>query len=85
MNSIPMTEIFLYIYVMVDDWYQERASSFRKGQPGKKPDFSDSEVLTVLIAMDYIPFPSERQFLEFVRANYLALFPNLLEQSQFNR
>ena len=85
MNSIPMTEIILYIFVMVDDWYQEHATKFRSGQPGKKPDFSDSEVMTVMITMDYIPFPSERQFLEFLRANYLSLFPNLLDQSQFNR
>ena len=85
MNSIPIDEIFLHIYVMVDDWYQAQASELRKGQPGKRPDFSDSEMMTVMIAMDYIPFPSERQFIEFVRANYLGLFPNLLEQSQFNR
>jgi hypothetical protein len=38
-----------------------------------------------MLAMDFIPFPSERQFVEYVRANYLALFPKLLEQSQFNR
>jgi hypothetical protein len=85
MNSIPMTEIFLNIYVLIDDWYQVHASETRTGQPGKKPDFSDSEMMTVMVAMDYIPFPSERQFVEFVRANYLAMFPNLLEQSQFNR
>ena len=85
MNSIPMTDIFLNIYVMIDDWYQVHASETRTGQPGKKPDFSDSEMMTVMVAMDYIPFPSERQFVEFVRANYLALFPDLLEQSQFNR
>jgi len=85
MNSIPMTDIFLNIYVMIDDWYQAHASETRTGQPGKKPDFSDSEMMTVMVAMDYIPFPSERQFVEFVRANYLALFPDLLEQSQFNR
>ncbi len=85
MNSIPMSEIFLYIFVMVDDWYQVHAAEFRKGQAGKKPDFSDSEVMTVMVAMDYIPFPSERQFIEFLRANYLKLFPNLLDQSQFNR
>lgn len=85
MNSIPMTDLFVHIYVMVDDWYQEFAANTRKGQPGKQPDFSDTEVMTLMIAMDYIPFPSERQFLEFVRANYLSLFPNLLEQSQFNR
>jgi hypothetical protein len=80
-----MSEIFLNIYVMIDDWYQEHAADFRKGQPGKRPDFSDSEMMTLMIAMDYIPFPSERQFIEFVRANYLELFPNLLDQSQFNR
>jgi hypothetical protein len=70
---------------MIDDWYKTNATEFRKGQPGKKPDFSDSEMMTVMIAMDYIPFPSERQFVEFVRANFLTLFPDLLEQSQFNR
>ena len=41
--------------------------------------------MTVLLAMDYFPFPGETQFLGFIRANYLALFPKLLDQSQFNR
>lgn len=85
MSSIPMNDIFLHIYVMVDDWYQENAMDYRKGQPGKKPDFSDSEMMTVMIAMDYLPFPSERQFVEFIRANHRELFPKLLDQSQFNR
>lgn len=35
--------------------------------------------------MDYFPFPGETQFLGFIRANYLELFPDLLSQSQFNR
>ena len=85
MNSIPISEILLYIFVLVDDWYQEHAGFYRQGQPGQKPDFQDSEVMTIMLAMDFIPFPSERQFVEYVRANYLALFPKLLEQSQFNR
>ena len=46
MNSIPIDEIFLHIFVMVDDWYQAQASELRKGQPGKRPDFSDSEMMT---------------------------------------
>jgi hypothetical protein len=71
--------------VLVDDWYQEYASDYRKGRPGKKPDFRDSEVMTVLIAMDFIPYPSETQYLAFLRANHLDLFPKLLDQSQFNR
>ena len=85
MNSIPMTELFLYIFVIVDDWYQAYARDYRKSRPGKRPEFSDSELMTVMIAMDYIPFTSERQFLEYLRANYLELFPDLLDQSQFNR
>ena len=35
--------------------------------------------------MDIIPFPSERQFYGFIRANYLRLFPKLIDRSQFNR
>ena len=85
MNSIPISEILLIIYVPVDDWYQEQASEYRKGKPGKKPEFSDSEMMSVVLAMDFIPYPSERQYVAYLRANYLQLFPKLLDQSQFNR
>jgi hypothetical protein len=85
MNSIPISEILLYIYILVDDWYQEHASKYRKGQPGKQPNFSDSEMMSVMLAMDFIPFPSERQFVAYLRANHLDLFPKLVDQSQFNR
>jgi hypothetical protein len=85
MNSIPISEILLYIFVLVDDWYQEYAREYRKGQPGKQPDFSDSEMISVILAMDFIPFPSERQFVAYVRANHLDLYPKLVDQSQFNR
>ena len=46
---------------------------------------SDSEILTLALLMDFLPFPGEIQFLGFIRANYLEWFPNLLDQSQFNR
>ncbi len=85
MNSIPISEILLIIYVLVDDWYQEHAREYRQGKPGKKPKFSDSEMMSVILAMDFIPYPSERQFVAYLRANYLPLFPKLLDQSQFNR
>ena len=85
MNSIPISEILLIIFVLVDDWYQEYAIDFRKSKPGQKPEFSDSEVMTIMLAMDFIPFPSERQFVAYIRANHLSLFPKLLDQSQFNR
>lgn len=85
MTSITVTDLLTIIFVLVDDWYQKEGVQYLKGKPGAKPEFSDSEVITLLLAMDFIPFPSETQFLAFMRANYLSLFPRLLGQSQFNR
>jgi len=73
------------IFVLVDDWYQKQGVHLLKGKRGAKPEFSDSEVITLMLMMDFIPFPSERQFWAFIRANYLALFPRLIDRSQFNR
>ena len=85
MTSITVSDLMTIIFVLVDDWYQTYGVRFLKGKPGAKPEFSDSEVITLLLAMDFIPFPSETQFLGFMRANYLTLFPRLVDQSQFNR
>jgi hypothetical protein len=38
----------------------------------------------MMLAHDFIPFPSETQFVEFIRANYLKLFPKLVDQSKLN-
>ena len=53
--------------------------------PGVKPKMSESEILTLGLIMDYLPFPGEKQFIGFIRANYGQWFPNMLTQSQFNR
>lgn len=85
MTSIPITDILTIIFVLVDDWYQKEGNRLLKGKAGKKPEFKDSEVMTLMLAQDFIPYPSETQYLGFIRANYLALFPRLVDQSQFNR
>lgn len=85
MISIPITDILTIIFVLVDDWYQAEGSKYLKGKSGRKPEFRDSEVVTLMLAEDFIPFPSETQYIGFIRANYLALFPKLVDQSQFNR
>ena len=84
-RSIAFEDLATEVYVRVDDWYQAHAAGGRQGQAGAKPRFSDSEVITLLLLMDFLPFPGETQFLGFVRANHLALFPHLPGQSQFNR
>ena len=85
MSSIPITEVMLVIYFLVDEWYQVEGHKLLKGKPGKKPEFSDSEVMTLMLAQDFIPYPGENQYIGYIRANYLALFPKLLTQSQYNR
>jgi len=85
MTSIPISDLLTIIFVVVDDWYKIQGVRLLKGKVGAKPQFTDSEVITLMLAMDFVPFPGETQFLGYIRANYLGLFPRLLDQSQFNR
>ena len=85
MTSISISDVLTIIFVLVDDWYQNHGIQYLTGKAGTKPIFTDSEVITLMLAQDYIPFPSETQFIGFIRANYLDLFPKLIDQSQFNR
>jgi hypothetical protein len=85
MQSIDFPTLLTIMYVLVDDWYKLNAPHLLKGKVGAKPLFSDSEVITLMLAMDFLSFESETQFLAFMRANYLQLFPRLCDQSQFNR
>lgn len=85
MTSITISDLLTTIYVLVDDWYQQYGVKYLKGKIGKKPTFTDSEVITLVLAQDYIPYPSETQYIGYIRANHLDHFPKLLDQSQFNR
>lgn len=85
MTSIDLETLLTIIFVLIDDWYQARGHRLMKGKVGRKATFSDSEVMTLMVAEEYIPYPGEVQYLGFMRANYLPLFPQLLDQSQFNR
>jgi hypothetical protein len=79
-------ETFLTVlYCIVDDLYQTYAPTYLQGKVGTKPEFADSEVLTLMIAQHWCGFQKEAPFLRFIKNNYLYLFPRLLDQSQFNR
>ncbi|MEP0795767.1 IS982 family transposase [Trichocoleus sp. DQ-A3] len=85
MTSIDFPNLMIVVFVLVDDWYQRQIAPLQMAHPGVRPRFSDSEMLTLALLMDYLPFPGETQFLGFIRANYASWFPHLLDQSQFNR
>lgn len=85
MTSINIETFLTIVYVMVDDWYQSKGKSLLKGKVGRKPEFIDSEMITLMVAEDYIPYPAESQYIGYIQANHRDLFPDLLDQSQFNR
>jgi DDE family transposase len=85
MTTIGIEELFLSIYVLTDDWYKRKGQFMVGRTVGQRPSFSDSEVLTLMLTIDFFEFTSERRYISFMRANYLKLFPELLTQSQYNR
>jgi hypothetical protein len=85
MTSITISDILTIVFVLVDDWYQAEGVKLLRGKPGRKPEFTDSEIITLMLAQEYIPYPSETQYIEYIRANYFDMFPKLVDQSQFNR
>lgn len=85
MTSISIETLFTILFVMIDDWYQSKGHRYVPRTAGRKAKFSNSEVLTLMLGAEYLPFPSENQYLGYMRANHSALFPDLLSQSQFNR
>ncbi len=83
--TIDMETLFTVVFVIVDDWYQARGHQYLQGKAGSKREFGDSEMLTLLLAMDILSYSSERRFYKFVKANYRYLFRRLIDRSQFNR
>src|SRR5579859_1334699 len=85
MTSIDMVSLLTTIFVLVDEWYQRKGQTLLKGKPGAKPAFSDSELLTLMLAHDFMPYPAETQYIGYIRANYSREYPKLIDQSQYNR
>ncbi len=81
-------DLFLVVYCVVDDWMKARFGSSnapRKRRGPRDTEFSDAEVLAVLLVGELCRCPRERAWLRQVRASYLALFPALPENSRFCR
>ncbi len=85
MTSIDLETLLTILYVWIDDWYKAFGQALIGEKVGRKAAFQDSEMLTLLVAQEYMPYAAERQYVGYIRANYGDLFPCLVDQSQFNR
>src|SRR4029453_14338821 len=80
---LPLAELFVHVYVLVDDAVQHGQVPIPT-RPGPAPTCSDSELLTLAIVRHLLARPSERAWLAELRANWADLFPRLPHQSEDN-
>lgn len=74
------------IFTIVDDVMKESpaiAGALRR--PGRAPQLSDSEVVTLALYQELIGEPREDHFLRLHRWSLLSYFPRLNERSRYNR
>jgi hypothetical protein len=87
-TSFSREDLFLVVYCVVDDWLHARFGSSnapRRRRAPRADEFSDAEVLTVLLVGELCHCRRERAWLRQVRASYRSLFPALPEDSRFAR
>ena len=80
--------LFLVVYCVVDDWMHARFGSANAPRARRGPrdgEFTDAEVLTVLLVGELCHCRREHAWLRQVRASYRALFPALPSGGQFSR
>ena len=62
------TETFLTTsHTTVDDGYQQNVPALISGRGGRKPAFSDSEVMTLALAQHWLGVEGEREHLRSIR------------------
>jgi hypothetical protein len=81
-------DLFLVVYCVVDDWMQARFGSALAPRARRGPsvgEFTDAELLTVLLVGELCHCRREHAWLRQIRASYRTLFPALPTAGQFSR
>jgi hypothetical protein len=76
------------LYVIVADWFREKAMDEILRRSGSKPKMSDAEVLTVALAGQWrkgVPWDSERSLVRYMQKHGKKWFPKMLQRSAFNQ
>lgn len=82
------SDILTVQFVLIDDCYRQLDDHIlpnRKFAPQGVPDFSDSEVIAIALFGEMVFGGDEEKTLHFIRQYHLDMFPNLLDNSRFNR
>jgi hypothetical protein len=81
---LPTEDLFVYVYVLVDDAIGSRAIAI-PARPGPAPACTDAELLAIALVRHLLGRRSEAGFLAEVTRDWAHLFPKLPHQSEANR
>lgn len=82
--TLDLDAFLTALYTIVDDLYKRHYVCRKPIRPGRRPELSDSEVLTLMLCGQWFG-TSERAFVRHVSEHWTGYFPNMLTQSAFNR
>jgi hypothetical protein len=71
--------LVIALYVEIDDFLEPRSG------PGRPPKLTDAELIALAVAQVFLGLPNDRQFLALARYRLGHLFPELIDQSNYNR
>ena len=77
-----LEELFLYVYVYIDDWLVPYQSQLPKHSCQKA---SISELLTIAVVGELLAQPFERTWYWIVQQSFRDLFPSLPKYSRYHR
>lgn len=81
---VDLDTFLVGLYTVTDDLYREHFQSQKPPRRGKRPELSDSEVLTLTLVAQWLG-RSERALVRHAVAHWRGYFPRLLSQSAYNR
>lgn len=87
-TEVVWQEILTVTFILTDDASQKIDKDFfpnRKYAPKGGPLFADSEVITIALFSEMVFGGDEAKTLHFIRQYHLELFPNLLDETRYNR
>jgi hypothetical protein len=82
--TIDFDTFLVALYTVVDDLYKAHIAAHKPRRPGKHPEMSDSEVLTLMILAQWRHL-RDRAMLRSAREHWQGYFPRLLDQSAYCR
>jgi len=82
--TLDLDTFLVALYTILDDLYHTQVVPQLPRSPGKRPELSDSAVLTLTVCAQWLR-RSERALGRYALTHWRAYFPRLLSQSASNR